>query len=82
MRNPCKVLGVASDSSASECKRAFRKLLMVHHPDKGGNSDKFLEILEAYKYLEGYNFSPPRTKVVYTLTHDSLFDFSVVVSDT
>ncbi|MBP9827953.1 molecular chaperone DnaJ [Patescibacteria group bacterium] len=45
------ILGVSKSASADEIKRAFRKLAHEHHPDKGGNADKFKEINEAYQAL-------------------------------
>lgn len=79
MVNPYIVLGLDPGADATECKKSFRKLLMVHHPDKGGNNERFLEIVDAYKCLEGRNFKPVVFKQVYTLTHSSLFDFQLRV---
>jgi curved DNA-binding protein CbpA len=31
--------------------RKFRKLARTHHPDKGGNHDRFVELSEAYQAL-------------------------------
>jgi hypothetical protein len=42
-----KVLGLDSEASTDDVKNAYRQLSMQHHPDKGGNSDKFIEITEA-----------------------------------
>jgi curved DNA-binding protein len=44
-------LGVAKTATADEIKRAFRKLASQHHPDKGGNTQKFQEIQAAYDTL-------------------------------
>jgi len=44
-------LGVARTASADEIKRAFRKLASQHHPDKGGDTQKFQEIQAAYDTL-------------------------------
>ena len=48
-------LGVASDASAKEIKKSFRKLARSHHPDSSpGNADaeeRFKEINEAYDVL-------------------------------
>jgi DnaJ-class molecular chaperone len=44
-------LGVARTASPDEIKRAFRKLASQHHPDKGGNTQKFQEIQAAYDTL-------------------------------
>lgn len=46
-----KILGVSKGASQDEIKRAFRKLAHEHHPDKGGNADKFKEANEAYQVL-------------------------------
>ena len=46
------ILGLNKDCSADEIKSAYRKLAMKHHPDKkGGDSEKFKEINEAYTVL-------------------------------
>lgn len=44
-------LGVGREASSEEIKKAFRRLAHEHHPDKGGNQDKFKEINEAYQVL-------------------------------
>jgi curved DNA-binding protein len=44
-------LGVAKTATQDEIKRAFRKLASQHHPDKGGNTQKFQEIQAAYDTL-------------------------------
>jgi hypothetical protein len=35
-----KLLGVSKDADENAIKKAFRKLAMVHHPDKGGDPEK------------------------------------------
>ena len=44
-------LGVPRTATPDEIKRAFRKLASQHHPDKGGNTQKFQEIQAAYDTL-------------------------------
>lgn len=46
------ILGITKNASGDEIKRAYRKLILVHHPDKnGGKNDEFLKIKEAYDTL-------------------------------
>ena len=51
MKNYYKVLGVSEEASQEEIKKAFYKLAHKYHPDKGGSSEKFKEINEAYQIL-------------------------------
>ena len=44
-------LGVPRTATPDEIKRAFRKLASQHHPDKGGNTQKFQDIQAAYDTL-------------------------------
>lgn len=41
-------LGVDKTATQSEIKKAYRKLSMKHHPDKGGDTKRFQEIADAY----------------------------------
>jgi molecular chaperone DnaJ len=45
------ILGVGKQANAEEIKTAFRKKAHEHHPDKGGNAEKFKELNEAYQVL-------------------------------
>lgn len=42
-----QLLGLETEATMDDVKGAYRKLSMIHHPDKGGNRDKFIEITEA-----------------------------------
>src|SRR3990170_4995221 len=46
-----EILGISKNAGESDIKRAYRKLAHEYHPDKGGNSDKFKEINQAYEVL-------------------------------
>lgn len=45
------ILGVSKSASPDEIKTAFRKKAHEHHPDKGGDAEKFKELNEAYQVL-------------------------------
>ncbi|MFA5644156.1 MAG: molecular chaperone DnaJ [Patescibacteria group bacterium] len=45
------ILGVSKGANQAEIKIAFRKLAHQHHPDKGGDPNKFKELNEAYQVL-------------------------------
>ena len=45
------LLGVSKDCSKEDLKRAYKKMAIQHHPDKGGDSEKFKEISQAYQVL-------------------------------
>ena len=53
-------LEVPPTASANDIKKAYRKLAMKHHPDKGGDPDKFKEISSAFDVL-----SDPEKRNVY-----------------
>merc|ERR1719412_1883129 len=46
-----KSLEIEKGASESEIKKAYRKLAIKHHPDKGGDPEKFKEITRAYEVL-------------------------------
>ena len=58
---PYTLLGIPSNASSEEVKKAYRQMVMEYHPDKSAHLGekqaqeahlKFLEITEAYKELE------------------------------
>jgi len=48
-------LGVGKNATAEEIKKAYRKLASQHHPDKGGDKQRFQEIQAAYDTLSDPN---------------------------
>jgi hypothetical protein len=46
-----KELMIEKTATQAEVKKAFRKAAMKHHPDKGGDPEKFAKISNAYEIL-------------------------------
>ncbi len=51
MSDPYKILGVSNDADQDAIKKAYRKLQMQHHPDKGGDPEMSKKINDAYSVL-------------------------------
>jgi len=47
-----QVLGLESSASWKDIQQTYRQLITVYHPDKGGDSLKFIKIREAYLILK------------------------------
>jgi len=45
------ILGLEMDTTIDEINNTFRKLSKIYHPDLGGDSDSFQEIVRAKNYL-------------------------------
>lgn len=50
-RDYYEILGVDKNATQDEIKKAYRRLVMTHHPDKGGDEEQFKEIAEANEIL-------------------------------
>jgi DnaJ-class molecular chaperone len=50
-----EVLGVNKEDSTTDIKKAYLKLARIHHPDKGGDPEKFKEIQRASEILTDDN---------------------------
>ena len=54
MKDHYAVLGIASDASAEEVKRAYRRKALQFHPDRNAAAeaaDRFRDVQEAYETL-------------------------------
>ena len=58
--NHYTTLGLERNASDEDIKRAFRRLAMKHHPDRGGDAERFKQIEEAYRVL-----SDPKSRAQY-----------------
>tara|TARA_B100000780_G_scaffold250841_7_gene197206 strand:+ start:81 stop:1049 length:969 start_codon:yes stop_codon:yes gene_type:complete len=49
--SPYERLGLREDCSLVDLKKKYKKLAAIHHPDAGGNSKLFMEIVKSYKII-------------------------------
>ena len=64
--DPYLELEVSIEATDEEIKLKFRSLANIHHPDKGGDEEKFKRIKEAYEIL-----SDPIRKKAYDMSGDA-----------
>ena len=55
MKDLYATLGVDKSADDNTLKKAYRKMAVKHHPDKGGDEQKFKDISEAYDILSDPN---------------------------
>lgn len=46
------ILGVSQMASKEEVREAYKHLVRIHHPDRGGDAEKFIVIQKAYEVSE------------------------------
>jgi len=67
-----KILGVSKGASASEIKKAYRKMAIKYHPDKNPGDkaaeEKFKEAAEAYDVLSNPEKNQDMTNLVIRLS--------------
>ena len=57
----CKVLNIERFHTEKALKAAYHKKVLETHPDKGGKTEDFIKVNEAYKFLNSLIFD--KTKV-------------------
>lgn len=55
MSNYYDILGVSKDSTTEEIRAKYLNLVKSKHPDRGGNSEEFMKIKQAYEVLSDSN---------------------------
>jgi len=66
------ILGVGKTASQDDIKKAYRKLAMKHHPDRGGSAEKLQQVNEAYDVLK----DPTKRKQYDSPSHQGNFNTS------
>ena len=76
MENFYEVLGISKTASEEEIKKAYRQLSLKHHPDRGGDAEKFKQLSEAYETL-----SDPSKKQQYDYQGSNPFETEINAND-
>jgi hypothetical protein len=50
--NPFELLGLTPNSSMEDARRSFRELVLVVHPDKGGDDNQLHILVNAYRFVK------------------------------
>ena len=76
-----RLLGLESDVSNEDIKRAFRKKSLIYHPDRnGGNAEMFQRLVEAKERLLGNGADSNRVSSVQKrkrYVHKSIFSIKL-----
>jgi curved DNA-binding protein CbpA len=86
MEDHYQILGVPEDASEEQIKKRFRELAKIYHPDRGGDPEKFKQILRAYTTLsnkksrEEYDFWRKRWQTIFSYDFRN-YDFKYKTSD-
>jgi curved DNA-binding protein len=73
-----KVLGISHEATPEDIKRAYRKLVKLHHPDvNNGNDTEFKKIAQAYDAITcGEGKTKGYTKTEYKSTSDKQYNWT------
>ena len=76
--NPYNCLEVSQMATQEEIRIAYKKLIFLNHPDKGGDAEKFNKIHEAYEILKN-----PVTKNIIDTFGSMSFDLvkTILIND-
>jgi hypothetical protein len=53
-KRQCRVLDVHFDQSEEEVKRAWMKMALMTHPDKGGSEERFVAVRDSWEWLQRF----------------------------
>ena len=56
----CNILDIEYNYSEATLKKAYKNKVLKCHPDKGGSTNDFIRVNEAYQFLSSLNIDKPR----------------------
>lgn len=78
------VLGVEKNATQEEIKKAYKKMVMEHHPDRGGSNEHFTKINEAYETLKDpakrAEYDNPKSHPQFNFRSGNMNDFHDIFS--
>ncbi len=78
----CKILEISPKHTPECIKSAYHRLALKHHPDKGGDPEKFKKILEAKnKLMNSYNRVPEEINYEITISEILLKLFNQIAPE-
>ena len=77
-KDPYQILKVHPSAKLEEIKKAYRKLVKIHHPDKGGDSSIMLEVNSAWETLKKKHKDVNSNKV----NHSNVYNHNEYKSET
>ena len=73
MKNYYRELGIKENATLSEIKSSYRRLVKQHHPDAGGEKDRFLGIQDAWETLNDPIKKEQYDKTLFSFQNSSNF---------
>ena len=67
-------LGLKENATKGEIKSSYRRLVKKHHPDAGGEKDRFLAIQDAWEILNDPKKKEEYDKTLFPSNHSSIFE--------
>ena len=73
-KNLYEELGLKKNATQNEIKSSYRRLVKQHHPDAGGEKDRFLAIQDAWETLNDPFKKEQYDKILFSLEQSSNFN--------
>jgi len=75
------ILGIPKNASDQDIRKAYKKMSMQHHPDRGGNEEQFKKVNEAYQTLKDPQKRQEYDNPQHRFTTRNMDDFADIFSN-